>query len=259
MRPRTPSLDPFSASFGLFVGAWTVALVVWRWPATPIEAVPVGALVALVVWAGVEQVPALVDRALSYPVHLLVAGLAIVPIVVVLWAVENAIVTDALAAPTFGISITGLVATVAAGSRRARVVCERERTHLTLAASEPRRRRAVLTFFVMVATYGALDLVAGDHLSLWSVVGLAIGVSVGTLFIGQQSVELVALDTGLVVRPNRQFGAGLVPWSRVGSVTVDGDTLRIRQGLPWPVVYTVDLGDRTDRETVVTTLRARSS
>lgn len=219
----------------------------------------VGALVAIVVWAAVEQVPGLVDRALEYPVHLLVAGLALGPIVVVLWAVENGIVTDALAAPAFGIAIAGLVATVAASSRRAQVACERERPHLTLAASEPRRRRAVLTFLVMVVIYGALDLVAGTHLSLGAIVGLAVGVSVGTLLIGQQSIELVALDTGLVVRPNRQFGAGLVPWSRVGRVTVDGDTLSIHQGLPWPVVYTVDLSDRTDRETVVTTLRARSS
>ena len=259
MRPRIPSFDPFSASLGLFVGAWTVALVVWLWPAAPVEAAPLGVLVAVVVWAAVEQVPALVDRALSYHVHLLVAGLALVPLVAVLWAIENAIVAGDLAAPAFGISITGLVATVAATSRRARVICEREQVHLTLAATEPRRRRTVLTFLTMVATYAALDLVAGDLLSWGTVVGLAIGVGVGSLLVGQQSVDLVALDSGLVVRPGRQFGASLVPWSQVDRVTVDGDTLRVHRGLPWPLVYRVDLADQPDRESTVSTLRTRVS
>lgn len=258
MRPRRPSLDLFSVSFGLFTGAWSVGLVVWLWAAPVVEAAPLGVLVAVVVWAAVEQRPTLVDRALSHRLHLLVAGFAIVPLVVVLWAVENAIVTDALAAPAFGIAITGLAATVAATSRRARAVCEREQAHFTLAASEPRRRRAVLTFLAMVATYAVLDLVAGDVFSLGALVGLAVGVSVGTLFIGRQSVELVALDSGLVVRPSRQFGANLLPWSRVGRVSVDGDTLRVHQRLPWPLVYTVDLADRADREAVVTTLQARA-
>jgi hypothetical protein len=244
-------------SFGLFVGAWTVALVVWQWPAPAVEAAPLGVLVAVVVWAAAEQRPMLVDRALSHRLHFLVAGFALVPMVVVLWAVENDIVTDALAAPAFGIAITGLAATVAATTRRARVVCEREQAHLTLTAREPRRRRAVLMFLAMVATYAVLDLVTGDVLSPGAFVGLAIGVCVGTLFIGRQSVELVAFDSGLVVRPSRQFGTNLLPWSRVGRVTLDGDTLRVHQRLPWPLVYTVDLGDRDDREAVVTTLRAR--
>lgn len=258
MRPRIPSLDPFSASFGVFVGTWAGLLVTWLAPSRSFSALGAGVLVAVVTWAAIEQIPAFVDRALVRRLHLVVAGLAALPVVVGRWATTRAMVASSspVLLLAFVVALAGLAATVAGTSRRARVFRDREPVHLTLNAVESRRRRAALTFLTMVAVYTVLEFVAGDLLSLWSVVGLAGGVTVGTLLVGRQRVELVALDSGLLVTPGRQVGTSFVPWSQVTRVTVDGDAVRVHRGLPWPLVYRVDLADRSDRESAVSTLRA---
>ncbi|WP_255197131.1 hypothetical protein [Halorarius litoreus] len=259
MRPRLPSVDPFSASFGVFLGTWAALVVAWQVPSLLAVVAGLGVLVALVTWVGVEQVPAFVDGALVHRLHLVVAGLAALPLVASLLLVERTAVarSSPVLLLAFAVAIAGFAAVVTGTSRRARVFRDRERVHLTLSAVEPRRRRAALTLVTMLAVYAVLGVVAGDLLSLWSVVGLVSGVSVGTLVVGRQRVDLVALDSGLLVRPGRQFGTSFVPWSQVVRITVDGDTLRLHRGLPWPLVYRVDLDDCPDREATVSTLRAR--
>lgn len=259
MRPRIPSVDPFSVSLGVFLGTWAALVVAWLAPFPSIGVAGVGVFVALVTWSTVEQVPAFVDGALVHRLHLVVAGLAALPLVVSLLLVERSAVASSspVLLLAFAVAIAGVAAVITGTSRRARVFRDRERVHLTLTAVEPRWRRAALTLVTMLAVYTVLGVVAGDLLSLWSVVGLAGGVTLGTLVVGRQRVDLVALDSGLLVRPGRQFGTSFVPWSQVARVTVDGDTLRLHRGLPWPLVYRVDLADRPDRESAVSTLRAR--
>jgi hypothetical protein len=94
VRPRLPSLRPFSVGTGLFVGV-CAGLLTHQF-APPVEtpdvglgpspglAPGVGFLVLLGVWVALEQVPEAVDRALLARGHYLLAAAGVVPAIAVL-------------------------------------------------------------------------------------------------------------------------------------------------------------------------------
>lgn len=264
VRPRLPSLRPFSVGTGLFVGVCTGLLAHQFGPPVDLPDVglgpAVGFLVLLGVWVALEQVPSTVDRALLARAHYLLALVGVLPAVAVL--VVDLTGTVALSEGTrlqaLAVALVGLLATSAATGQRARLLRERESVALVVEAVEAQGRRLALTAVCFVVFYTGFTVVYPDVFSVASFVGIAIGLGIGALLVGEQRVDLVVLDRGLLVGGSGHLGASLVSWERVHSVTVDGETLTVRRGLPWPLVYRVDLGDVDDPNAVVETLRARA-
>ena len=263
MRPRLPSLRPFSVGTGLFVGVCAGLLAHQFGPPIDIPDVglgpAVGFIVLLGVWVALEQVPNAVDRALLARAHYLLAVAAVLPAVAVLVVDVTGTValSDGTRLQALAVALVGLLATSAATGQRARLLRERESVALVVEAVEAQWRRLVLTAVCFVVFYAGFAVVYPDVFSVASFVGIAIGLGVGALLVGEQRVDLVVLDRGLLVGGSGHLGASLVPWGRVHSVTVDGETLTLRRALPWPLVYRVDLAEVEDRTAVVETLRAR--
>ncbi|MFC7228033.1 hypothetical protein N0B31_11525 [Salinirubellus salinus] len=269
MRPRLPSLRPFSVGTGLFAGVCAGLLAHHLAPGVAIPdlgsgpgvglAPAVGFLVLLGVWVALEQVPEAVDRLLLARGHYALGAFALCPALAVL--VVDATGAVALAEATrvqaLVVALVGLAATSAATGQRARLLREREAVELAVEAVEVRRRRLAVTAASFVVFYAGFAAVYPAVFSVASFVGMAIGLGVGAFVVGERRVDLTVLDRGLLVGASGHLGASLVAWQRVHSVTVDGDTLTVRRGLPWPLVYRVDLGESDDRNAVVETLRAR--
>lgn len=269
MRPRLPSLRPFSVGTALFVGVCAGLLTHQLGPPVEIPDVGlgpsvglapgVGVLTLLGVWLALEQVPNGVDRALLARGHYLLAVAGVLPTVVVLVVDASGVATisEAIRLQALAVTLVGLLATTAATGGRARLLREREAVELVVAAVEAQWRRLAVTAASFVVFYTGLAALYPEAFSLASFVGLAIGLGIGALVVGERRVDLTVLDRGLLVGASGHLGASLVPWSRVGRVAVDGDTLTVHRGLPWPLVYRVDLDAVEDRAAVVETLRAR--
>lgn len=269
MRPRLPSLRPFSVGTGLFVGV-AVGIVAHR--LAPDVSVPdvglgpsvglgpaVGFLSLLAVWVVLEQVPDMVDRLLLTRGHYALGVFALCPALAVLLVDATGVATLSEGARLQAVAVTlvGLLATAAATSQRARLLCEREAVELVVEAVETQWRRLAATIATFVGFYAGLAAVYPGTVSLATFVGVAFGLGVGSLVVGEQRVDLTVLDSGLLVGGSGRLGASLVSWSRVQRVTVEGDTLTVRRGLPWPLVYRVDLNEVADRTAVVETLQSR--
>ena len=269
MRPRLPSLRPFSVGTGLFVGV-CAGLLTHRF-GPPLEipdvglgpspgfAPGVGFLVLLGVWVALEQVPEAVDRVLLAHGHyaLTVAGVLPTVGVLVVDASGVTVLSEATRLQALAVALVGLLATSAATGQRASLLREREPVELVVSAVEAQRYRLALTAVVFLVCYTGFALVYPDAFSLASFVGVAIGLGIGALLVGERRVDLTVLNRGLLVGGSGHLGASLVSWRRVHSVTVDGDTLTVQRSLPWPLVYRVDLDEVEDRNAVVETLRAR--
>jgi hypothetical protein len=263
VRPRLPSLRPFSVGTGLFAGVCAGLLAHHLAPGITIPDVglapAVGFLTLLGVWVALEQVPAVVDRLLLGRGHYALGVLALCPALAVLLvdATDVAARSEGARLQAVAVTLVGLLATAAATSQRARLLCERETVELVVEAVETQWRRLAVTAASFVVCYAGFAAVYPAVFSVASFVGGALGLGIGSLVVGEQRVDLTVLDRGLLVGGSGRLGASRVPWSRVRHVTVDGDTLTVSRGLPWPLVYRVDLGEVEDRATVVEALRSR--
>jgi hypothetical protein len=263
VRPRIPSLRPFSVGLGLFAGVCVGVVVNRLGPSVDLSGVGlgpgVGLLTLLAVWVALEQFPETVDRVLLARGHYALAVAAVLPPLAVLAvdATDAAALTEVTRIGALTVALTGLLATAAATGQHARLLRERESAALVVTAVEVQWPRLAATAATFVVFYAGFAVVYPEAFSLATFVGLAIGLGVGALLVGEKRVELSALDGGLLVGSSGHLGASFVPWGRVRSVTIDDDTLTVRRGLPWPLVYRVDLTGVDDRSAVVETLRAR--
>ena len=205
VRPRLPSLRPFSVGTGLFVGV-AVGIVAHHLapgvsvPGSDVGLAPaVGFLVLLAVWVALEQVPAVVDRLLLARGHYALVVVALAPVVVVLVGDASGVVTftEATRLQTVGFTLIGLFATAATTGQRARLLRERESVAIAVEAVESRWRRLALTFLAFVLSYGAFGLVYPAAVSVWSFLGVVFGLGLGMLVVGEHRVELVAHTRGM--------------------------------------------------------------
>jgi hypothetical protein len=260
-----PSIRPFSVGTGLFVGV-AAGIVAHRLapggsvPGGDVGLAPaVGFLTLLGVWLALEQVPDVVDRLLLGRGHYALGVLALCPALAVLLvdATDVAALSEGARLRAVAVTLVGLLATAAATSQRARLLREREAVELVVEAVETQWRRLAVTTATFLGFYTGLAAVYPRTVSLATFVGVAFGLGIGSLVVGEQRVDLTVLDRGLLVGGSGRLGASLVPWSRVRRVTVEGDTLTVSRGLPWPLVYRVDLNEVADRVAVVETLQSR--
>lgn len=264
MRPRLPTLQPFSVAFGCFAGTCVVLAVPWLWSTSLARGVQYGLLVALLAWVALEQIPDAVNRAVLARLHWWLALVGSLPAVGLLGAGyfgEHA-PGDALLFRALVVALVGLVSANLGAGRRAAVYHRTRTVHANVRAVKSRRYEIAASLVSGVVTWGVLRLAFGNAISTASLVGgtvgTVIGASIGIAIIDDRAVELVALDDGLVVRPENHSGGSLVPWRRLRRVTRDGDTLRVVRRFPWPMVYEADLSDVLSRDEIFETFRHRS-
>lgn len=258
MRLRRPEPRPFALSLGGLVGLAGFLTTPRPWPTDPVLGLAVGACVGVLAWAAVEQVPDALDRAVEARAHWLLGSLGLLPAAVTLGPVllDGRAPHQATAIRALVFAVAALVAASVGNAHRGTLLLRREQVDARVTAVESRRRMAVLRVVAAIVPLYVLSLAIGDTFSAGSVVGSIVGILIGTAFTGTGEYELVALDDHLLFRQGDGRGATAVPWRRLRNVTVDGDTLRIARGLPYPTVYTVDLSEVEDRRGVLEAFRS---
>lgn len=255
---RRPEPRPFAVAFGVLVGLAGFLATPRPWPTDPVLSIAVGACVGVLAWAAVEQKPDAVDQVVEARAHWLLAGFGVLLAVGVFGPGVFGGPT-----PDEGTSIRLLVFALATivvtefGSRhRGALLRERGQVQASVTAVESRLQEIALSVGASAGFAGVFSLATGDLLSTGTVVGAVIGTTIGSVLTSRQEYELVALDDYLLLQQTSGRGATAVPWRRLRDVTVDGDTLRVARGLPWPVVYTVDLSEVDDRRAVLEAFRS---
>ncbi|KZN25135.1 hypothetical protein A4G99_00980 [Haladaptatus sp. R4] len=263
MHLRPPRFRSLSAVLGLFIGSTIALSLPWLWPDAPANAVEIGILFTLLGWVAVEQFAAEIDRAVVARRHWLLAVVGVLPFVALL-------VTRALTGSTSSgeivlhASLFGMVAFVAfaaCSSRYATIRLQTESIRGNVVGVKSRLYDLPLTMASSAIGMFVLHLLLPGTFSLdflsGSVVGSLIGAVIGAALVGNHTVELVALDDGLVIASDGRGGGSFVPWRRIRGVRLDGDTLRVARGLPWPMVYEADLSSAVHPDTVVHEFRSR--
>ncbi|SDM52209.1 hypothetical protein SAMN04487949_1948 [Halogranum gelatinilyticum] len=259
MRPTLPAVDGFAAATGLFVGSAVASGLVLAVSATSGVVVGIGLAVALAVWAVLERFPDRVDTALDGRLHLLPALAAAVATLVLagLSVLDGSLaLPESLHVPFSLTSLLALVVGILGRQRRARVVADAERAHALATVTKSRWGEFPLLFAESVVVLVTVSVAFGEPYSVLEL-GAASGVSAALLlFRGRDTYQLVALDSGLLVRSEGGNPQTLVPWRQVSRVDADhGDTLRVRRRLPVPTVYRGDLSEHDDGREVVDAIR----
>ncbi|WP_115862719.1 hypothetical protein [Halorussus litoreus] len=250
-------MRPFSLSLGGLVGLAGFLTTPRPWPTEPALSLAVGTFVVVLAWAAVEQVPDALDRAVEARAHWLVGGFGVLPAVAVLAPVLGGRTPDEATAIRALVFAAAAVITVVAGTAHyGALLLRREQIDARITAVESRWRMVVLRVAASIAPLYVLSLAVGDVFSTGSAVGSLLGILIGTALTGTDEYELVALDDHLLFRQGDSRGAAAVPWRRLRSVTVDGDTLRVVRGLPYPTVYVADLSGVEDRQAVLEAFRS---
>ena len=259
MRPTLPAVDGFAAATGLFVGSAVASGLVLSVSATSGVVVGVGLVVALAVWPVLERFPDRVDTAVATRLHLLPAlAAAVATLVLAALSVLDGTLAlpESLHLPFSLTAFLALVVGILGAQRRARVVADAERAHALATVTKSRWGEFPLLFVESVVVLVTVSVAFGQPYSTLEL-GAAAGVSAAMLlFRGRDTYQLVALDSGLLVRSEDGTPQRLVPWRQVSRVDTDGgDTLRVRRGLPVPTVYRGDLSSRDDAREVVDAIR----
>ncbi len=263
MQLRPPRFRPFSIALGLFLGSAVAVALPWLWPDAPANEIEIGLLVTLLGWVAAEQFRAELDRAVSSRLRWSLAVVGVLPLV-------GALLVDSVTEydPTTGLLIrlsvfaaAALVATAFASNRYAEILYQTRSVRANVIGTKSRLYELPHALVASVIGVVVLRLILGEFITVQLVtttlVGTLIGTTIGSLLTGDQEVELVALDDGLLVRPDGQVGGSLVPWRRIRDVRLDGDTLRVTRGLPWPMVYTADLSSAIHPDTAPEAFRSK--
>lgn len=263
MRPRLPRFRSFSVALGIFVGTAAAAFRPWLWPAAPANAVEIGILVTILGWAVAEQVHEQLDHAVTARLHWSLAVVGALPLAGVLGAhflteyTASAGVLLRAAAFVFA----GLVATSCGSGRYAEILRETRPVRGNVIAIKSKLYEVPLTLVSSAVGLTVVRFVLEGSISVdtlsFSLVGMVIGTLVAMLLVGEGRIELVALDDCLLVKPERHVGGSVVQWRRIRDVDIDGDTLRVTRGLPWPMVYEADLSTAVHPETVSDAFRSK--
>lgn len=250
---RRPHLRHFALSLGGLVGLAGFLATPPPWPTHPILGLGVGACVTALVWTLLEQRPDALDRAVEARVYHTFSGLGVLLVAAVLGPrILGGPVLDegtAFRVLVFALA-TGVVAGIGNG-HRGTLLREREPVRAEISCVESTLHAIALAIVGTVVFVGIFSLGMGRPVSPWVVGGGAIGGTIGSVFTEKQEYDLVALDDHLLVQHESVGVTSVIPWSRVWSVTVEGDTLRVVRGLPQPAVYTADLSAVEDRRAVL--------
>ncbi len=254
---RSPRFRYISISVGLFIGAAVALSLPWLWPDAPANAVEVGVLVTLLGWTAAEQFSAEIDRAVAARLYWLFAIAGVLPLAGALGArifAGSTVSHDVLARAVL-FALVSVVPVSCGSGRYALLRLQSEPVRGNAFATKSRLYTLPLSMVYSSIALLLLQFVLHGTVSLHSLIGPAIGgvigASIGSLLTDERTVELVALDDGLIITTEGGFGASFVPWRRIRDVRRDGDTLRVARGLPWPMVYEADLSrDNRSDETV---------
>ncbi|WP_423743610.1 hypothetical protein V5735_11270 (plasmid) [Haladaptatus sp. SPP-AMP-3] len=263
MQLRPPRFRPFSVALGLFVGTAVAAALPWLWSDAPANEIEIGLLVTLLGWTAAEQFRDELDRAVCSRLHRSLAVAGVLPFAGVFLA---EVFTDY--DPTAGIilrlsvfAVVALVATSLGSSRHAEILYQTRSVRANVIGTKSRLYELPLTLVSSAIGIAVVKLILGEFVTVEflsvTLVGTLIGTTIGSLLTGNQEVGLVALDDGLLVRPNKESGGSLVPWRRIRDVRIDGDTLRVTRGLPWPMVYEADLSSAIHPEAAPEAFRSQ--
>ncbi|NHN57876.1 MULTISPECIES: hypothetical protein [Halorussus] len=258
MRLRRPDTRPFALSLGALVGLAGFLATPGPWPSDPVLSLGLGACVAVVAWAAVEQVPDALDRVAEARAHWALAGLGLLPAVGVFGPAlfGGATPADGTSIRALVFALAGFGAGAVGSAHRGMLLLKREQVRGEVAAVESRRRAVALRIGACVATLSLLSLATDGALSAGTVVGSVIGAVISTAFTGTEEYELVALDDHLLIHQGNGWGATAIRWRRLREVSVEGDTLRVARGLPYPCIYTADLSEAADRRAVLDAFRS---
>lgn len=235
MRPRLPSLDWFSVVCGGFVAGVVVTVSTPTVAAAGEVGLPI--LAGLATWILLEQVPDSVDRLLLARAHWLGGGLAVAFAgVAILGRAGWITVPNSLTIPLLAVAMLAVFVLGAGGKRRARVLRRESTVRLTLQAEKSRRYALATTGVALLGTVGLVSPLFGDPI-LPSLLGTSLGVAVAWVFTWTPSVELTATDRALFVADRPSGDAEAIRWGRVRAISTEGATVRIRRGLPSPMVY----------------------
>ncbi|MFH5800203.1 hypothetical protein [Haladaptatus sp. CMAA 1911] len=263
MQLRPPRFRPFSIALGFFLGSAVAVSLPWLWPDAPANEIEIGLLVTLLGWTAAEQFRDELDRAVSSRLRWSFAIVGVSPLV-------GALLADTYSdyEPTTGLlirlsvfAVVALVTTAFASGRYAEILYQTRSVRADVAATKSRLYELPHALVASVIGVLVLRLILGKFVTVQLVstalVGTLIGTTIGSLLTGKQEIELVALDDGLLIRPDSQVGGSLVPWRRIRDVRIDGDTLRVTRGLPWPMVYTADLSSAIHPDTAPEAFRSK--
>lgn len=257
MRLRRPEPRPFTVALGVLVGLAGYLATPPPWPTDPVLSLGVGGCVALVVWVVLEQAPDAVDRAVEARAYWLVAGLGVlVGVVFGSTPFGGPTPDDGTRLRVVFFALGALVVTSVGRDHRGRLLLEREEVRARVTATESRLREVAFSLVGVATGAYVFSLVIGSSVPAAAAIGSLIGVAIGSVFTDTTEYRLVALDDHLLFRRGTRGGTTAVPWRRVRDVSVDGDTLRIARGLPYPMVYEADLSAVEDRRAVLRAFRS---
>jgi len=263
MQLRPPRFRPFSIALGFFLGSAVAVSLPWLWPDAPANEIEIGLLVILLGWAAAEQFRAELDRALASRLRWSLAVVGVLPFVgaLVAYARTDYDPTTGLLIRLSVFAVFALVATAFASARYAEILYQTRSVRANVVGTKSRLYELPLALVSSAIGVAVVKLILGEFVTVQflsvTLVGTLIGTTIGTLLVGKQEIELVALDDGLLVRPDGQVGGSLVPWRRIRDVRTDGDTLRVTRGLPWPMVYTADLSSAIHPDTAPQAFRSK--
>jgi hypothetical protein len=262
MQLRPPRFRPFSISLGLFLGSAVAVALPWLWLDVPANEIEIGLLVTLLGWAAAEQFRDELDCAVSSRLRWSLAVVGVLPFVgaLVPYARTDYDPTTGLLLRLSVLAAVALVATAFASARYAEILYQTRSVRATVVVTKSRLYELPYALVASATGAAVVKLILGEFTTVQffsvTLVGALIGTTIGTLLVGKQEIELVALDDGLLIKPDSQVGGSLVPWRRIRDVRLDGDTLRVTRGLPWPMVYTADVSSAVHPDTAPEAFRS---
>lgn len=258
MSLRRPESRSFSISLGALVAFVGLLVRPSPWPTDLWPSLAVTVCIGVLGWAAFEQILGALDwivlSRLHWPASIL-GAIAVVGIYSPL--VRGGPPLDSGLGIRFVFVVLAIfVVAVAGEGRRGALLLERERVRAEVTAVGSRRQELALAAAISVTVLLSLSLLTDGNVSMGTVVGGAIGTTIGSAFHGRDNYTLVALDDYLLIQRADSSAGAILPWRRLRDVSVDGDTLRVARGLPFPVVYTVDLSNVNDRHAVLEAFRS---
>ncbi|SIR55257.1 hypothetical protein SAMN05421858_2780 [Haladaptatus litoreus] len=263
MRPRPPRLQAFSIALGVVAGTAVFLLLLWLSLISLQYALGIGLLVAFLGWIVAEQVPDQLDWAVVSRLHWLLTLAGILPFVGIFGAMVLAEYTpsDELVLYSCIFAFVAIIGTACGSRRNAKIQHRTQTIHVAVSGTKLRRYYIPLTLVPSIIGVALVHLALSGRLSVGTfvgqIIGTFIGMTIGYSVSDDRTVTLTALDDCFLVGTVEKAGGTAVPWRRIRGISVEDDTLRVARGLPWPMVYEVDLSGVSNRDTVLEAFRPR--
>ncbi len=260
---RPPRLQAFCLSLGIVAGIAASLSLLWVGFAPLSHVLAIGFFIALVGWTVAEQVPDQLDRAVGARLHWLLVFVGALPFVGIFGAIVLSDYTPSSELVLYSsiFAFAAVIATSYGSARDAKIRLRTQTIHAAVSATKLRRYHIPLTLVSSVVGIALLRLALGrgafDGGFVGQIIGSLIGVAIGISLVDDRTVTLTVLDDCFLVSASEKASGSAVPWRRIRRVSIDGDTLRIALGLPWPMVYEVNLSKVSNPDSVLEAFRSR--